>query len=125
MKDIIRSELEHERYRVVEEPAFPPSSHIAWSRYRPDLLGVRVEEGSEEIAIVECETRPNTKRLRMKRYGSLTFQPSLLHEGLIRRILAIPQGRLHNIDLRVRDTWEVWLIGSKGPTEKIGRLTTA
>jgi hypothetical protein len=39
MKAIVKHELEHERYAVVEEPLFPPGDKVSWSSYRPDLLG--------------------------------------------------------------------------------------
>ena len=119
MKCVIRGELERDGYRVVEEPLYPPARWISWSAYRPDLLGFREGPLTEEVAVVECETRPNMSRFRSKNYSSLWFQPSLLRNGSIRRILAVPQGKLGNVDLRLRDSWEVWVIGEKRPMERL------
>ncbi len=122
MKGIVRGELEGEDFRVLEEPLYPPADWISWSTYRPDLLGFRVKGRREEVAVVECETHPSMKRFMSKNYASLWFQPSLLSEGSIRRILAVPCGKLGSLDLRLRDTWEIWVIGQEGPVEKIAAL---
>ncbi len=120
MKAIVRRELESEDYRVLAEPLFPPSDKISWSRYRPDLLAYRAAQGHEEVAIVECETHPNMKRFGRKNHSSLWFQPFLFHGGTIRRILAVPQGKLGSVDLKLRSRWEVWVIGGVSPMCKIG-----
>ena len=111
MKAVVRKELEQERYTVVEEPSSPPDG-VAWRSYRPDLLGYRLEGENEEIVLVECETRPNMRRLKAKNSASAWFQPRIQGQGSLRRILAVPQGKLGAVDMRVRDTWEVWVIGS-------------
>jgi hypothetical protein len=123
MKGIVRGELEREGYRVVEEPPFPPARWISWSTYRPDLLGFREREQKEEVAIVECETRPSMNRFRSKNYSSLWFQPSVLSEGSIRRILAVPRGRLGAVDLRLRREWEIWVLNERGPTTRLSRVS--
>lgn len=123
MKDIIREELERDNYQVVEEPLFPPARWIAWSTYRPDLLGYRSDSLTQELAIVECETHPSMNRFKSKNFSSLSFQPSIFTEGSIRRILAVPQGKLHAVDLSLRHRWEIWVLGRKGPVEKVARLT--
>ena len=112
MKAVIRQELEHQRYAVVEEPLSPPGEKVAWTSYRPDLLGYRSENGTEELVLVECETHPNMKRLREKNSLSVSFQPYLFRRGSVRRILAVPQGKLDSVDLRIRDMWEVWVVGT-------------
>jgi len=122
MKAVVRGELEKEGYGVVEEPLFPPANWISWSTYRPDLLGFRAQDMKEEIAIVECETRPSMGRFASKNYSSLWFQPSVLSVGSLRRILAVPRGKLGTVDLRLRRDWEIWVIGSGGPPEKIPSL---
>jgi hypothetical protein len=122
MKEVVREELETEGFSVVEEPLFPPVDWISWSTYRPDLMGLRVKEPTEEVAIVECETLPSMRRLFAKNYGSLWFQPPLMREGSIRRILAVPRGKLCSLDLRLRHGWEIWIRGRDGPTEKIAAL---
>lgn len=122
MKQLVRRELEEESYSVIEEPLWPPSRRLHWSRYRPDLLGYRRTDGSEELAVVECETHPGMKRFRAKNYRSVWFQSSLLADGRVRRILAVPKGRLKSVDMRLRDQWEIWVLGD-GVLEKIGTST--
>jgi len=118
MKGVVRLELESEDYRVVEEPLLPPFDWVSWSTYRPDLLGFK----GEGLVVVECETQPNMRRFRSKNYSSLWFQPSLDREGSLRRILAVPRGKLGAVDLRLRRGWEIWVIGERGSTLKIPSL---
>jgi len=122
MKSIVRRELEREDYAVQEEPLFPPTRRVSWSAYRPDLLGHRREGGEEEFVIAECETHPSMRRFRAKNFSSVWFQPFLFQTGSIRRILAVPQGRLRAVDLGLRNQWEVWVLGGEMPICKIGRL---
>ncbi len=46
----------------------------------------------------------------------------MFRKGSVRRILAVPQGRLRSVDMSIRERWEVWVLGLKVPTEKIGAL---
>ncbi len=120
MKRIVTKELEGERYALMEEPLFPPSRRVSWKAYRPDLLGYRREDGEEQLVVTECETHPNMKRFAAKNIASLSFQPFLFQRGSIRRILAVPQGKLKSVDLGIRTKWEVWVLGSTRPMVKIG-----
>jgi len=120
MKAIVRAELERERYAVVEEPLFPPGRKASWTSYRPDLLGYRAEKGTEELVLVECETRPSMRRFGSKNHSSVWFQPYLFSRGSVRRILAVPQGKLRTVDMRLRSKWEIWVLGATGPLEKVG-----
>jgi hypothetical protein len=122
MKVAVRAELEREYYHVIEEPLFPPADWISWSRYRPDLLGYRSDRLTQELVLVECETHPNMRRLRTKNFSSISFQPSITKAGSIRRILAVPQGRLHSVDLGLRRHWDIWVIGHSGSVQKMTRL---
>lgn len=122
MKAVVRSELEQEHYAVVEEPLFPPGDKVSWKSYRPDLLGYRSKDGVEELVLVECETHPNMKRLRAKNSSSVWFQPHLYRQGSVRRILAVPQGEMKKVDMRIRNDWEVWTLGRTGPIEKCGLI---
>jgi len=118
MKAVVRQELERERYAVVEEPLFPPGEKVTWTAYRPDLLGYRSENGMEELVLVECETHPNMRRLREKNASTVSFQPYLFRRGSVRKILAVPQGKLRSVDLRIRDSWEVWVVGVASAMDK-------
>ena len=125
MKSIARHRLEEEQYSVVEEPLIPPAIWMSWSAYRPDLLGYRRSSAGEEVVIVECKTRPNARRLRSKNYGSLWFQPTLQREGSVRRILAVPRGKLKALDMRVRREWEIWVLGQVDVSLRLPRLAWA
>jgi hypothetical protein len=122
MKAIVRQELENERYVVVEEPAYPPREKVSWRSYRPDLMGYRSEGGTEQLVLVECETHPNMKRLGTKNFASVWFQPYLFRKGSVRRILAVPQGKLHSVDMSIRAGWEVWVVGPSAPMAKYPTL---
>jgi hypothetical protein len=118
MKAVVKYELEHERYTVMEEPAIPPGLRVSWSSYRPDLLGYRSENDTEEIVLVECETHPNMKRLGTKNVTSVWFQPHLNSRGHVRRVLAVPQGKLGSVDMKIREEWEVWVLGPNSTMAK-------
>ncbi len=122
MKAIVRSELIREDYSVIEEPLFPPGDRVSWSAYRPDLLGYRSGGGIEELVLVECETRPNMRRLLSKQYRTVSFQTYLFRRGSLRKILAVPQGKLGSVDMKIRDEWEVWVVGSSSPLERFARV---
>lgn len=122
MKRIVREQLEADDYRVVEEPLVPPTGRLYWERYRPDLLGYRCGENQEQVVIAECETHPNTRKLLSKNYMSFWFEPSVLREGSVRRILAVPRGGLSPLDMRLRHQWEIWVLGTTAPVIKISSV---
>ncbi|MDG6953717.1 MAG: hypothetical protein JRN33_01860 [Nitrososphaerota archaeon] len=113
MKSTVRLELERDGYAVVEEPALPPDEKVHWTSYRPDLLGYRTNGEEEELVLVECETRPNIRRLGAKNFSSVWFQAHLYGQGTLRKILAVPQGRLRAVDISVGGGWEVWVLGTR------------
>lgn len=123
MKAIVKNELQHEDYAVVEEPLFPPRRKVSWSSYRPDLMGYRSREGTEELVLVECETHPNMRRLGAKRHRTVWFQPYLFRRGSVRKILAVPQGKLGSVDMRIRNEWEVWVVGTSSPLERFPKFS--
>ena len=122
MKAIVKSELQKEDYAVVEEPLFPPGERVSWSSYRPDLLGYRSNGGAEELVLVECETHPNMRRLRSKKYSTVWLQTYLFREGSLRKILAVPQGKLGSVDMKIRSEWEVWVVGPRSPMERFSQV---
>ena len=97
---------------------FPPGEKVSWFSYRPDLLAYKSEDGMEELVLVECETHPNMKRLRKKNVSSVTFQPFLFRRGSERTIQSVPRGKLRSVDLRIRDSWEVWVVGAASAMDK-------
>ncbi len=121
MKEVVRAELEREHYSVVEEPLFIPGKKLAWSSYRPDLLGYKRDDGSEEVVLVECETHPSMRRFGLKNHSSVWLQPSLPMNGSVRRILAINRGWLRAVDMELRSHWEIWVLGEAGPLIRIPR----
>ncbi len=118
MKAIVRLELEREGFTVVEEPPVPPGERVSWSAYRPDLLGYRSEDEYEEIVLVECETHPRMRRLETKRLSTVWFQPRVCQGGAVRKILAVPQGKLRSVDMRIRRGWDVWILGGSAAMAK-------
>ena len=122
MKAIVKAELVREDYAVIEEPLFPPGGRVSWSSYRPDLLGYKSGRGTEELVLVECETHPSMRRLQAKRYRTVSFQTYLSRRGSLRKILAVPQGKLGSVDMGIRREWEVWVVGSSSPMERFSRI---
>lgn len=122
MKAIVKRELQLEEYALVEEPLFPPGEKVSWTSYRPDLLGYRSKGGIEELVLVECETHPNMRRLGAKRHRTVWFQPYLFRRGSVRKILAVPQGKLGSVDMKIRNEWEVWVVGASSPMERFPRV---
>ena len=123
MKEVVRAELEREHYSVVEEPLFIPGEKLAWSSYRPDLLGYKRDNGSEEVVLVECETHPSMRRFGLKNHSSVWLQPSLPMNGSVRRILAVRRGWLRAVDMELRSQWEIWVLGEAGPLVRIPRAS--
>ena len=121
MKAAVKRALMDDDYVVTEEPSSPPGERVSWSSYRPDLLGRRLRGGTEEVVLVECETHPNIRRLRAKGHESVILQPRLFERGSVRRILAVPQGKLGSLDMKVRSEWEVWVMGPGSPLETFAR----
>lgn len=122
MKAIVKGELEMDRFVVLEEPQLPPGHRMFWSAYRPDLIAYRPERGEEEVVLVECETRPNMRRLEAKNLSSVWFQPSIYEEGVVTKILAVPRGKLGSVDMDIRRGWQVWVLGSSSCMAKLSIL---
>jgi len=109
MKAVVASELTKEGYQVVEEPLWPPNRLVAWEAYRPDLLGIAQTDSREEYALVECETRPTTKRLLAKNIWRVELQASIDRQPRLRRILVVPRGKLGALDPKLRRSCEIWV----------------
>lgn len=109
LKSRVTEELANEGYEVFSEPIFPPTSLMDWSRYRPDLLAVRARAGREDFVMVECETRPSTRRMNSKNFRSVQLQSKIHLECNLKRILVMPRGKLRALDSRFRLLWEIWI----------------
>ena len=109
MKAVVASELTKEGYEVIEEPLWPPNRLVSWEAYRPDLLGVAQTDSREEYVLVECETRPRTKRLLAKNIWRVELQSKIDRQPRLRRILVVPRGKLGALDLKLRHSCEIWV----------------
>jgi hypothetical protein len=109
MKESVSRELAEEGYSVFQEPPYAPSRFMTWASYRPDLFGIRASTERQEYALVECETKPSTRKLAAKNFRSVDVQTRLNSELSVRRILVVPRGMLAAVDSSVRRTWEMWI----------------
>jgi len=114
MKESVSRELAEEGYTVFFEPPYAPSRFLTWASYRPDLFGIRACAERQEYALVECETRPSSRRLASKNFRSLDVQTRLNSDLSLRRILVIPRGTLASPDSSVRQYWETWIYEGRG-----------
>jgi len=114
MKERVSRQLVDEGYSVFFEPPFAPSRFLTWASYRPDILGIRAGPGTQEYALVECETNPSTRRLDSKNFRSVEVQARLNSELSLRRIVVVPRGTLRSLDPSVRRSWETWVYEAQG-----------
>src|SRR2546422_9942899 len=89
MKAVVASELVRDGYEVIEEPLWPPNRLVSWEAYRPDLLGIAQTDSREEYALVECETRPRTKRLLAQNIWRVELQTRSDRQPRLRTILGV------------------------------------
>jgi hypothetical protein len=106
-------ELKADGYRVYVEPPESPDERLAWSLYRPDILGIVTARDESKYAVVECETAPNARRIRGKtsKIHSLTLQKRLNEKHVFRFILIILPGLLNRaLYPNMRRLWEIWIV---------------
>lgn len=114
LKGVVLNELEREGYDIYVEPPEPPTSRLNWRFYRPDILGILSSRTEFRLILVECETNPRIrkvklKELKIKRF--LTFQKKLNEVCNIRLLLVIPSGKLRAInDSAIRKHWDIWIV---------------
>ncbi|MBI4258368.1 MAG: hypothetical protein HY619_05385 [Thaumarchaeota archaeon] len=113
LKAVSMRTLRENSYTIYPEPEYSPIQYLSWFSYRPDIFGVRSVEGADEYAFVECETKPRMKRILSKNYLSISVQSRLAKETRSRMILAIPTGTLRNLDTKIRERWEIWIINQR------------
>ena len=117
LKEVGVRELRVDGYEIYVEPPQSPDERLAWTLYRPDILGIDSESGETRFAIAECETAPNASRIldKTSKIGSLTLQKRLNEKHVFRFILIILPG-LSNRALYpdMRRLWEIWIVNSEG-----------
>jgi hypothetical protein len=114
MKERVSRQLAEEGYALFFEPPYAPSRFLTWASYRPDILGIRASAGMQEYALVECETRPSSRRLDSKNFRSVEVQTRLNSELHLRLIVVVPRGTLRGLDPSVRRSWETWVFEGHG-----------
>ena len=127
-KGVVKKELLEENYVVYLEPSEPPLERLRWKSYRPDVLGIISDTSTFNLALAECETSPNSKRILTKTSKikqTLALQKQLNESHIIRPLLIIPPMKLDKINCpAIRRFWEIWIINPRGKiTHKIPRKT--
>ena len=110
MKAAAALELSSQGYSICLEPLWPPHG-ISWESYRPDVFGIRRTASRQDFALVECETRPSTRKLLHKNYGTIELQDRLDLDSTLRRVIVIPRGTLDRLATSIRFSWETWIFG--------------
>ncbi|MBT8172368.1 hypothetical protein KJN74_05815 [Candidatus Bathyarchaeota archaeon] len=118
LKDIVAKELKKQEYLIYFEPLESPFDRLWWEYYRPDILAIKSWKKNLNIILVECETKPNMKRLLQKTdklQKFLSLQKKLHEKTTIIPILVIPPNNLKKIiSLKIRRIWEIWIINDEG-----------
>jgi hypothetical protein len=123
-KVVVKKKLLEENYTVYVEPSKPPLERLWWRSYRPDVLGIISDKSIFKLALAECETAPNSKRILAKTSKirqTLALQKQLNERHIIRLLLIIPPMKFDRINCTaIRRFWEIWIINQRGKiTHKI------
>lgn len=117
-KEVVYDELEKEGYIIYVEPSKPPLARLRWRYYRPDILGVTWKDTELRLVLVECETNPNSRRIKGKLSKIkqwVNFQKRLNEKHHLRLLLTIPPRMLHKINcFGIRRFWEIWIVNYGG-----------
>jgi hypothetical protein len=117
-KEIVKKQLLEEDYVVYVEPSEPPLERLWWKSYRPDVLGIISDKSTFNLALAECETAPNSKRILAKTSKirqTLALQKQLNERHVIRPLLIIPPMKLDRINCSaIRRFWEIWIVNQRG-----------
>ena len=127
MKHIVAKELQKQDYLTCYEPLESPYRHLCWDSYRPDILATKFCKQNLQIVLVECETKPNKKRILKKTDNikkNLSLQKRLYQNSRILPLLVIPSFNLVKIICAtVRRFWEIWIVNRLGEIKhKISRV---
>jgi hypothetical protein len=127
LKDRVANELQKQKFSVYYEPLKSPLERLWWDYYRPDILALKNLSLNLKVVLVECETKPNLKRLLKKtsKIQHYLFLQKMLDEKVsITPLLVIPPFNLNKIiSCKVRKLWEIWIINNTGKIlDKISRV---
>lgn len=127
LKNRVANELQKQKYSIYYEPLESPLERLWWDYYRPDILALKNLSLNLKVVLVECETKPNLKRLLEKTakiHNYLFLQKMLDEKVSIIPLLVIPPFNLSKIiSCKVRKFWEIWIINNTGKIlDKISRV---
>jgi hypothetical protein len=118
LKQIVGRELQNQNYTIHYEPLESPFSQLWLHSYRPDILAKLSCNFNLKITLVECETKPNRKRILRKTakiQKNLSLQKRLLENTSILPLLVVPPVNLYEIICSaIRRFWEIWIINWTG-----------
>ncbi|MCW3997848.1 MAG: hypothetical protein NWF10_04690 [Candidatus Bathyarchaeota archaeon] len=118
LKQSVALELQRKNYKLYNEPPESPFSRLWWHSYRPDILGLLSNKSVLQVILVECETKPNQKRVLEKTSqirSVLSLQKQLYEHHTILPLLVIPPLTLHKVNcLAIRQFWEIWIVNPSG-----------
>jgi hypothetical protein len=126
-KQTVAEELQKKSYGIHFEPWESPLKLLWWQSYKPDILAIKQTSTSQKIVLVECETKPNRKRVLAKTIQikkNLAIQKQLFENTLVLPLLVIPPNNLEKMLFSsIRKFWEIWIITQEGQIKhKIPRV---
>jgi hypothetical protein len=114
----VAQELQKQSYGIYYEPWESPLDLLWWQAYKPDILAIKQTNSDRRIVLVECETKPNRKRVLNKTRQikeNLELQNQLFKNTMILPLLIIPPNNLQKIVFsQIRKFWEIWIINQEG-----------
>ena len=130
MKQTVAKELQSQNFTTYYEPLDSPYRNLWWDCFRPDVLAVRYCNGDQKVVLVECETKPNKKRMLKKTAKirrNLSLQKRLYKRAHIFPLLVIPPFNLSKVLCsEIRRFWDIWIVNRLGETRhKISRKMRA
>ena len=126
LKYTVAKELQNQNYTIYYEPLESPFNHLWWHSYRPDILATLSNDFNQQIVLVECETKPNRKRVLNKTAKikkNLQLQKRLHENTSILPLLIIPPKCLYRtMCSKIQGFWEIWIVNQSGKIKhKISR----
>ena len=117
-KQSVAQELQNQAYGIYFEPWESPLDLLWWQSYKPDILAIKQADSGRRIVLVECETKPDRRRVLAKTRQikkNLAVQKQLLENTMILPLLVIPPNSLQKIMFsHIRKFWEIWIVNQEG-----------